>query len=125
MRHLVALCLLTVVACTPEPSPSAQLPNPLPPTPTVLFAGDSLFVVHCRQCHGQHALGSDRGPPLLHATYAPGHHADIAFLLAVRNGVRAHHWRYGDMPAIAALTDAQVGEITAYVRWLQVEAGIH
>jgi hypothetical protein len=60
----------------------------------------------------------------VHAVYAPGHHADVAFRLAVRNGVRAHHWTYGSMPAMPGIGDAEVAGITAYVRWLQAEAGI-
>jgi hypothetical protein len=61
----------------------------------------------------------------LHAIYAPGHHADVAFSLAVRNGVRAHHWTYGNMPAMPVLNESQTIDIIAYVRWLQMEAGIH
>ena len=124
-RTLVHLCLLMLVACAPEQPPSARLPDPPPPTPTAQLAGDSLFVNHCQHCHGRFALGTDSGPPLLHAVYAPSHHADVAFLLAVRNGVRAHHWTYGNMPAVPALSDSQASDITAYVRWLQKEAGIH
>ncbi len=124
-RSLLQGLLLLSAACAPEQPPSARLPNPPPATPSVLLAGDSLFVAHCQQCHGKHALGSDLGPPLLHVVYAPGHHADVAFLLAVRNGVRAHHWTYGNMAAIPALTESQTTGITAYVRWLQREAGIH
>ena len=46
----------------------------------------------------------------------PNHHADPAFELAVR---RAPHWRLGDMPAQAAVTPAEVAQITRYVRKLQ------
>ena len=52
------------------------------------------------------------------------HHGDAAFLLAVRNGVRAHHWRFGDMPPQPGLTGAEVAAITAYVRELQRANGI-
>jgi len=83
-----------------------------------------LYVAHCQTCHGKYALGTDHGPPLLHAIYAPGHHADVAFLLAVKNGVRAHHWTFGNMPALPAVDEGQVTNIVAYVRWLQLQAGI-
>ena len=125
MLTLVPLSLAIAIACAPEQPPSARLPKPPSPTPTVLLAGDSLFVVHCQRCHGKFALGTDSGPPLLHAIYAPGHHADVAFLLAVRNGVRAHHWTYGNMPPMPPVSESQASDITAYVRWLQMEAGIH
>lgn len=121
---VVGSLLFALLACRQEP-PSARLPNPPAPTPTVLADGDTLFGSHCARCHGAFALGTDSGPPLLHAIYAPGHHADIAFTLAIRNGVRAHHWTYGDMPPVSGVSDAQAEQITAYLRWLQAEAGIH
>jgi mono/diheme cytochrome c family protein len=87
-------------------------------------AGKELFDRSCAQCHGGNARGSEKGPPLVHRTYRPGHHADVAFELAVRRGVRAHHWRFGDMPAQPAVTSAEVGQITRYIRELQQANGI-
>jgi hypothetical protein len=60
----------------------------------------------------------------VHRIYDPGHHADEAFLLAVRRGVRAHHWQFGDMPAVSAVSPDEVKLIIAYVRDLQKRAGI-
>jgi hypothetical protein len=48
----------------------------------------------------------------------------MSFYLAVQNGVRAHHWRFGDMPAQTGLTRADVAGIVAYVRELQRANGI-
>lgn len=48
--------------------------------------------------------------------YEPGHHADGAFLFAVRNGSRAHHWSFGDMPPIEGLSPEDVEAIIAFVR---------
>ncbi len=56
--------------------------------------------------------------------YRPGHHADGAFLVAVRAGVRQHHWDFGPMPSVAGLSDQDVADITAHVRRLQEAAGI-
>jgi hypothetical protein len=56
----------------------------------------------------------------LHAVYQASHHGDAAFELAVRNGVRAHHWRFGDMPPQPEVTGDAISQITAYVRWLQL-----
>jgi len=50
--------------------------------------------------------------------------ADVAFELAVRRGVRAHHSRLGDMPPQPAVTPAEVTAITRYVRELQWANGI-
>ena len=48
----------------------------------------------------------------------------MAFILAAKNGVRAHHWRFGNMPAVEGLTDGDVKMIARYIRELQKENGI-
>ena len=94
---------------------SLMLPDLSPQQQT----GRALFDANCTECHGQNALGSDRGPPLMHRIYEPSHHSDLAFLLAVRKGIRAHHWKYGNMPAIDGVSDDEPVQIIAYVRDLQ------
>ena len=80
----------------------------------------------CAQCHGENAAGRQGiGPPLVHRIYEPSHHADAAFLLAAQNGVRAHHWDFGNMPPVEGVTRADVMAITAYVRELQRANGIN
>ena len=86
-------------------------------------AGEALYGANCAGCHGADLRGSARGPSLLSEFYAPSHHADAAFLLAVRNGARAHHWDFGDMPRIGGLSDAEVAAITAFVRAAQEREG--
>jgi mono/diheme cytochrome c family protein len=93
-----------------------------PPTPAQLQSGEAHFVERCARCHGVNAVGTDSGPPLVHDVYRASHHGDGAFELAVRNGVRAHHWRFGDMPPQPSVTPDDVRLITAYVRWLQMQA---
>ena len=111
--------------CGPE-APSDELRARLLAlaTPAEYAAGERAFATFCARCHGERALGTDEGPPLVHSIYEPGHHADFAFERAVRFGVRAHHWRYGDMPAVPEVPPDSVKDIIAYVRWLQREAGI-
>lgn len=87
-------------------------------------AGRVLFEANCARCHGIGAVGTDSGPPLVHEYYLPDHHADAAFLLAARNGVRPHHWNFGPMPVIEGLTHGDVDDVVAYVRSLQREAGL-
>jgi mono/diheme cytochrome c family protein len=92
--------------------------------PPELAAGEELYNARCTICHGRLALGTQRGPPLVHPIYRPAHHADEAFHIAVMRGVRAHHFRFGDMLPVDGLTRADVDEIVRYVRWLQRTAGI-
>jgi len=87
--------------------------------------GKVLFDGNCALCHGANAAGSDQGPPLVHRIYEPSHHGDMAFVLAVRQGVRAHHWRFGNMPALEGVSNEDVAQITAYVRALQRANGIN
>jgi len=93
--------------------------------PEQVAQGKALFEQNCSVCHGPVADGTEQGPPLAHKIYEQSHHADAAFMLAVKIGVRSHHWRFGNMEPLPHVTDAMTGEITAYVRWLQREVGIH
>ncbi len=99
----------------PKPGPGL-MPNPV--------MGKALFANHCAGCHGGDLKGSEKGPPLLHKIYEPSHHADAAFQLAVANGVRAHHWKFGDMAPVKGVTPDDVAHITAYVRAEQRKVGI-
>ncbi len=84
--------------------------------PDLVATGSALFAEACSSCHAPDLRGTERGPSLLSSVYAPGHHADGAFLLAVRRGVPAHHWSLGAMPPVEGLTDADVEAIVAFVR---------
>lgn len=93
--------------------------------PARFSAGEEAFNANCVTCHGERALGTEQGPPLVHIFYEPNHHADIAFQIAVERGVRAHHWSFGDMPPVAGVSADQIEAITDYIRFLQREAGIY
>ncbi len=79
--------------------------------------GKKIFDANCSRCHGLNLSGTDKGPPLI--LYESSHHGDGAFFNAVRSGVRAHHWKFGDMPALDTLADNDVALIIRYVRELQ------
>ena len=87
-------------------------------------AGQVAFDRRCASCHGANAAGGPAGPPLVHTIYRAAHHADVAFVLAVRRGVGAHHWRFGDMPPQPAVREDEVGLIVRYVRELQRANGM-
>ena len=96
----------------------------VPELSRVAVQGEQLFSANCAGCHGANAAGSDAGPPLVHRIYEPNHHGDLAFHRAVRQGVRAHHWPYGDMSPVPAVDGEDVGRIVQYVRELQKANGI-
>lgn len=91
---------------------------------TLASAGKALFKTNCARCHGPQANGTDHGPPFVNDIYNPGHHPDEAFFFAAKNGVRAHHWPFGNMPPVAGITDADLAAIVKYVRELQEANGI-
>lgn len=121
-RQLAAVLLVAISLSVqaqgwqvPQPSPGL-MPNPA--------TGSPLFGKFCAACHGADLKGSDKGPPLVHRIYEPSHHADASFQLAVKNGVRAHHWAFGDMAPVPQASPDDVAHITAYVRVEQRKAGI-
>lgn len=88
-------------------------------------AGEAAFNQNCASCHGANAAGQEGiAPPLVHIIYEPNHHGDQSFYLAAKQGTRSHHWPFGDMPAVEGITDAEVGQIIAYVRTLQRANGV-
>ncbi len=88
--------------------------------------GKNVFNAKCVECHGANAAGRNgMAPPLVHKIYEPSHHSDMAFIMAAQNGVRAHHWNFGNMPRIDGLTEGDVKMVAAYVRELQRANGIN
>jgi cytochrome c len=115
---LSAMLVILPTACSAGSKPETSK------TPAEFQKGEAKFNANCARCHGEHALGTTQGPPLVHKIYEPSHHGDAAFQFAAARGVRAHHWNFGDMPKIEGVAQDDVTQITAYVRWLQREAGI-
>ena len=97
----------------------------VPNIPSNLQFGNNLFDSKCSRCHGVNAVGKEGiGPPLVHKIYEPNHHADASFALAAKNGVRSHHWPFGNMPPIGDITNSEIDEIINYIRYLQRANGI-
>ncbi len=104
------------------PIASVQIPENLSANAQI---GKRAFDAKCAACHGTNAAGQNGvAPPLVHKIYEPNHHADMAFVLAAQNGVRAHHWEFGNMPPVEGLTRGDVLMIAEYVRELQKANGI-
>lgn len=84
--------------------------------PTLVAEGEPLYQAYCASCHGADLRGTTVGPSQLSVVYQPGHHPDAAYVLAALNGVRAHHWRFGDMPPIPGLSQDDMDRIIAFIR---------
>lgn len=132
MDHLPFIFVATIVvagvgiAISQFFSPSGASPAgtvKVPDLSPLALSGKQAFDKSCARCHGANAAGSDKGPPLVHDLYNPGHHGDGAFVSAARNGTRAHHWRFGDMKPVK-VTDKEITAIIRYVRELQKANGI-
>lgn len=112
---------------TPAPSDALAMVSVIVPATlsAPAQAGQVAFDATCAACHGSNAAGLEGlAPPLVHKIYEPSHHGDYAFEMAVAQGVRAHHWRFGDMPAQTGISPIEVQNIIAYVRELQRANGI-
>jgi mono/diheme cytochrome c family protein len=112
------------VQTAPPPAPRREVRIPSEDFETDTPEGQDLFVTHCAACHGTEALGTDRGPPLIHRIYEPSHHSDLAFYRAIALGVHQHHWQFGDMPPVPAVSGEDAAHIIAWIRQRQRAAGI-
>lgn len=140
----VAIGAALLAGCDQTPqtaAPPAEKPAPMVNAPAAAaradfqmpppgFRGDpirgrQLFTANCAKCHGEEALGTDQGPPLIHRIYEPSHHSDLAFYMAVARGVQAHHWNFGNMAPVPGLGGEDTAHIIAWVRAKQQAAGIH
>ncbi|MCF6305815.1 MAG: cytochrome c [Rhodobacteraceae bacterium] len=98
-------------------------PTVIPELSEIARQGEVAYNVNCVSCHGINLAGTDKGPTFLHRVYVAGHHADMAFILAARRGVRAHHWRFGNMPPQPEISDEDLGAVITYIREIQAANG--
>lgn len=110
----------------PAGSGASMVQVRLPELSQAALEGEALFRANCAACHGDIADGRlGEGPPLVHKIYEPSHHGDGSFFLAAAQGVRAHHWPFGNMPPVDTVSQDEVGKIVVYVRSLQRANGIY
>jgi len=112
----LALALAALAACG-DSSDQAALDA------TDAGRGVELYAANCASCHGSDLRGTDRGPSHLSIVYEPDHHGDDSFRSAIAQGARAHHWNFGDMPAVGGLDDDEVDSIIAFIRSEQEREG--
>lgn len=118
----VALAAVFILSACAAPGNGGDATLPAP-DPDLVATGAELHATSCASCHGVDLRGTERGPSHLSEIYEPNHHADAAFLLAVRRGVAPHHWSFGPMPVIEGLSDEEVEAIVAFVREAQRREG--
>ena len=104
---------LVVGACSSQAAPDSGIP---PQDQALVAEGDVLYQANCAECHGSDLRGTDKGPSHLSIVYEPNHHGDGAFALAAINGVRQHHWSFGDMAPVPGLDEGDMKRIVAFVR---------
>ena len=118
---LLATSLFCLNSCyKPDPA-EVRARNNLPEASYVadVSRGNKLFKKNCGICHGTQLQGSQQGPSLLHKTYYPDHHADLAIFWAIKKGVIQHHWKFGNMPPQPQINAEQSADIVAYIRLAQ------
>lgn len=122
---LSVICLIGFIGCTGSKGDNA---SPVSVSKvqdsSEVKLGEIPYNRFCSECHGTQGSGTDKGPSFINRIYEPSHHGDESFFRAARLGVRAHHWSFGDMPAIKEISDEELSRVVAYVRWLQRGAGI-
>jgi len=120
---LIALALLNLATGLRAQNADSNEPKEPEMTPS-LNLGKMNYEAYCASCHGKTAAGTDRGPTFISKIYHPGHHGDGAFFIAAKRGVRAHHWRFGNMPPVKGVNDTQIQSILLYVRAVQQLNGV-
>ena len=132
-KLVAALFLLTIIGCgerdaphnqTSDSNTTQQVSVTRPALSATAQAGEEVFNAHCSLCHGMNAEGTVQGPTLIDSIYKPGHHSDFSIRTAVRQGVRQHHWSFGDMPPVSGVSSDDVEEIICYIREMQQANGI-
>jgi PQQ-dependent dehydrogenase (methanol/ethanol family) len=84
-----------------------------PETGAAVTEGARLFDQSCQSCHGPAGQGSDRGPALATAPLVHGN-TEADLFRVIRAGVPGTQ-----MPPFAAMSDAEIRQLVAYVRSLR------
>jgi mono/diheme cytochrome c family protein len=116
--NTVLASLVWLSGCGQSTADGQASEQPLPGHP-----GAAPYSTYCASCHGAELRGTDQGPSHLSIVYEPGHHPDWSFEVAIREGVRAHHWPFGDMAPVDGITDDEIVDVIAYVRAVQDDQG--
>lgn len=128
-KKLFLLALLAAVFGLAQPGvpragQDAIFANPKGPKMSPrLNLGKLNFDAFCAACHGKTGRGTESGPTFISRIYLPNHHPDGLFFKAAKDGARAHHWQFGDMPPVEGISDERIATIIAYIRAVQQANG--
>ncbi len=92
--------------------------------PFNLAKGQYLYEKNCSVCHGKQLQGTDKGPTFISAIYKVSHHGDASFYRAALQGVRAHHWNFGDMLPVPEMSERKMKSIIPFIRYYQKQKGM-
>lgn len=123
MKSFAVACFAAALLAAPLAN-AETVEIKLPKLSAEAQTGGQIFMGNCAKCHGMVGGGTGKGPPLIHKIYEPSHHGDFSFFRAVKQGTRAHHWPYGDMPPQPNVSEADVEMIIKFVREVQRANGI-
>ena len=128
IRKTAVLSFLPVLltacdAMSPEARRQA-LHLPPPGFQGIVAEGVEAYNRYCSVCHGVRGGGTNQGPPLVNRVYRSDHHSNLSFHVAVRDGVKAHHWSFGDMQPVPLVTPEEIEHVIAYIRSEQRKIGI-
>ncbi len=124
-RQVMLIFVLTIVNFSVLDVMAGEGASTQPAVPFKYAVGKKKYQESCSICHGKWLAGTKQGPPLMHGFYKPSHHGDPAFYRAALKGVRAHHWKFGNMPPINGINRKDMDSIVPFIRWLQQKKGLY
>ena len=113
---------LSADSADPTSTTATQVPTSTSSAPAAPD-GAAVYQQFCAECHGADLRGTDKGPSQLSIIYEPNHHGDFAYRVAIREGTRAHHWGFGDMPPVEDISDLEIEKVISYIRAEQQRLG--
>jgi len=122
---MLTLVILTTITMWGREKVSIKASPTIPELSAQARQGRVVLNAKCAECHGVDGTGgSKKGPPILHPMYRTEIFPDYQFKRSVREGKREKNWRFGPMPAMPELSDADLDAAIAFVREVQKASGV-
>lgn len=122
---MVTLIVLTITTMWGDEKISIKATPIIPELSASAQHGRTIINAQCAECHGIDGTGGSRkGPPILHSMYRAEIFPDFVLKRSILEGKREKNWRFGPMPAMPELSEADVNGVIAFVREVQTATGI-